>query len=66
MVTEHDSEFRPWPSEPDPIRVAALPLIEVVMEMAAHGSHERAAALREILAAVERIKHALVPLPRLN
>jgi hypothetical protein len=61
-----ETDFKPWPSEPDPIRVAAIPLIEVVMEMTAHGSAERQRALRELLAAVERIKQALVPLPRLN
>jgi hypothetical protein len=66
MTVEHDSGFQEWPSEPDPIRVAALPLIEIVMEMSSPGSPERARAMSELLAAIERLKRALKPAPRLN
>jgi hypothetical protein len=65
MVTERDSEFSPWPAEADPIRMAALPLIEVVMEMTAPDSSERQRAMDVVLQCVERIRAALHR-PRLN
>jgi hypothetical protein len=66
MTIEHDSEFGPWPAEADQVRVAALPLVEVVMEITAPGSPERKAAMGVVLESVERIKQALVSLPRLQ
>jgi hypothetical protein len=66
MTVEHDEGFEPWPAEVDQVRVAALPLVEVVMEMTAPGSRERALAMSVVLESVERIKQALVSLPRLQ
>ena len=31
MTVEHDFEFEPWPAEVDPIRLAALPLLEHIL-----------------------------------
>jgi hypothetical protein len=66
MVTERDSEFEPWPAEADPINAAICPLIAAVFELTAPDSPERARAMCEVLAAGERIKQALAPMPRLN
>jgi hypothetical protein len=65
MIQESDEGFESWPAEADPIRMAALPLVEVVMEMSAPDSSERAAAMGVVLAAVERIRAALYR-PRLH
>jgi hypothetical protein len=66
MVTEHDSEIQEWPGDADPIATAACPLISAVFELTEHRSRERAAALTEILTAVDRIRAALRPRPSLN
>jgi hypothetical protein len=66
MTIERDETDTEWPAEADPINAAICPLIEVVMEMTAPGSPERARAMGEVLAAGERVKRALVPLPRPN
>jgi hypothetical protein len=66
MTIERDEEFEPWPAEVDLIRMAALPLIEHIFAMTADGSAERSKAMDVALAAIERIKQALVPKPRLN
>jgi len=66
MATPVETEFEDWPAEPDLLRTAALPLIEVVMEMSAPGSAERSRAMDVVLAAIERIKQALESLPRLQ
>jgi hypothetical protein len=66
MTVEHDSGFQEWPSEPDPIRVAALPLLEHIFAVTADGSAERSKAMDVVLAAVERIRAALQPRPRLQ
>jgi hypothetical protein len=66
MVTEHDSEFEPWPAAADPIRMAALPLIEHIFAVTADGSAERSKAMDVVLAAIERIRDAMRVRPRLN
>jgi hypothetical protein len=66
MTVERDSEFEPWPAEADQINTAICPLIAAVFELTAPDSPERKAAMGEVLAAVERVKRALVPAPRLN
>jgi hypothetical protein len=67
MVAEFsETDELPEPEAGDAIRVAALPLIEFVMEMTTHRSHERRAALCEVLTAVEKVRAALQPKPRLN
>jgi hypothetical protein len=52
--------------EADPVRVAALPLIEHVLLVTADGSAERGKAMDVVLAAIERVRAALQPQPRLN
>ena len=66
MTVEHDSEFEPWPGEADPIRMAALPLIEHIFAVTADGSAERSKALDVVLTAAEKVRAALRPQPRLN
>ena len=66
MTVERDEGFEAWPAEADPINTAICPLIEVVMEMTARGSPERARAMGEVLAAGERVKRALAPKPTIN
>jgi hypothetical protein len=65
MTAECDEEID-WPAAPDQLRLAALPLIEVVMEMSADGSPERKVAMNEVLAAIDRIRAAMRVRPRLN
>ena len=52
--------------EADPIRAAACPLIECVLDLTADGSKERARAVGEVLEVVERIRAALAPRPTVN
>jgi hypothetical protein len=66
MVIERDEEFEPWPAEADPIALAICPLLTFVIEATAPESPERARAMSEVLAAVERLKRALMPAPKLN
>jgi len=66
MVTERDSEFEPWPGEPDPINTALMPLIEHIFAVTAAGSVERGKAMGEVLALLARIRAALRPKPRLQ
>ena len=66
MTTEHDIAFEDWPAEADLIRMAALPLIEHIFAVTAPDSVERSKAMDVVLTAIERIKQALVQLPRLN
>jgi hypothetical protein len=61
-----DRSFADWPSDGDPIRGAALPLIEAIFAVTRDGSSERAAALSELMSAVDRIRAALRPKSRLN
>jgi hypothetical protein len=62
-----DRTHEAWPdAEPDPIRTASLPLVEYVFAVTSDGSAERAAALSELMAAVDRIRVALRPKPRLQ
>jgi hypothetical protein len=64
---EHNSDFEEWPSaEADPIRTAALPLIEHIFAATADGSPERSKAMDVALAAIERIRGALAPKPTIN
>jgi hypothetical protein len=66
MIAEF-SETDELPAEVgDPIRGSVLPLIEVVMSLTAPDSRERKLAMNEVLAAVERVKRALRPLPQLH
>ena len=66
MTIERDVEFEDCPAAADLLRCAALPLIEHIFAVSADGSAERSKAVNEVLAAIERIKQALVPLPRLQ
>jgi hypothetical protein len=66
MTVPEQTDFEDWPAEADPINMAMCPLIEVVMGMTAPGSPERTRAMNEVLAAGERVKRALVPMPRLQ
>ena len=47
----------------DPIGAALPPLIEAIFGVTRDGSSERAAALSELMASVERIRLALRPKP---
>jgi hypothetical protein len=67
MTIERDVDFfEDWPAAADPIRGASLPLIEVIFAATHGGSPERAAAMGELMLAVDRIRAALRPQPRLN
>jgi hypothetical protein len=67
MVTEHDSEFEPWPAEVgDPVREAIGNLLVTIIENTAEGSPERAKAMSEALGAHDRIRDAMRVRPRLN
>jgi hypothetical protein len=61
-----DRSFEDWPGDGDPIRGAALPLIEAIFAVTRDGSSERAAALGELMSAVDRIRLALRPRPALQ
>jgi hypothetical protein len=65
MMIEHDEIDTEGP-EVDPIALAICPLLTFVIEATAPDSPERARAMGEVFAAGERVKRALVPLPRLN
>jgi hypothetical protein len=60
------SEFEDWPVEVDAIRMAVLPLIQYVFAVTADGSAERGKALDVVLTAVEKVRAALRPRPRLQ
>jgi hypothetical protein len=67
LVIERDEDSLERESpEADPIRTAAWPLIECVLELTADGSKERARAVSEVLELVERIRAALAPRPTLQ
>jgi hypothetical protein len=67
MTIEHDTEqFADWPAEADPIGGALLPLIEHIFAATHGGSPERAAAMGELMLAVNRIRAALRSKPRLQ
>ena len=66
MTIERDVEFKDWPAEADAIRGASLPLIEVIFAATHDGSPERAAAMGELMLAVDRIRVALRSKPRLQ
>jgi hypothetical protein len=67
MVTEHDSEFEPWPGEVnDPIRAAIGNLLVAIIESTNADSPERARAMNEALEAHGRIRDAMCVRPRLN
>jgi hypothetical protein len=63
MVTEQ-TDFEDWP-EADPIRMAALPLIQHIFAVTAPDSPARAAAMGEVLGAVVRIR-AVLARPTIN
>jgi hypothetical protein len=65
MVAEF-SQTDELPEAGDAIRGAILPLIEVIFAATHGGSPERAAAMGELMLAVDRIRAALRPQPRLN
>jgi hypothetical protein len=65
MVAEF-SETDELPEAGDPIRGASLPLIEAIFVATHDGSPERAVAMNELMLAVERIRAALRPKPRLQ
>jgi hypothetical protein len=52
--------------EVNPICGAILPLIEVIFAVTHGGSPERAAAMGELMLAVDRIRAAMQPKPRLQ
>jgi hypothetical protein len=66
MATPVETDFEDWPAAADPIRMAALPLIEHIFAVTSDGSAERSKAMDVALAAIERIKQALQSQPRLN
>ena len=67
MVTEHDSEFEPWPGEvSDQIRAAIGQLLAAVIESTNADSPERARAMNEALGVHERIRAAMQPQPTLQ
>jgi hypothetical protein len=66
MATPVETDFEDWPAEADLIRMAALPLIGHIFAVTADGSAERSKAMDVALAAIERIRAALQPKPRLN
>jgi hypothetical protein len=63
-----DRTFADWPGDGDgdPIRGAALPLIEAIFAATHDGSAERAAALSELMASIDRIRLALRPKPTMQ
>jgi hypothetical protein len=61
-----DRSFEDWPGDGDPIRGAALPLIEAIFAATHEGSPERAAAMCELMLSVDRIRAALRPKPTLQ
>jgi hypothetical protein len=65
MVAEF-SETDEVPEVGDPIRGAILPLIEAIFAATHDGSVQRAAAMGELMLAVDRIRAALRPKPRMN
>jgi hypothetical protein len=66
MTAPEQTDFEDWPAAADPIRMAALPLIEAIFAATHDGSPERAAAMGELMLAVDRIRVALRPKQRLN
>jgi hypothetical protein len=66
MTVPEQTDFEDWPAEADPIRGAILPLIEAIFVVTHDGSPERAAAMGELMLAVDRIRAALRSKPRLN
>jgi hypothetical protein len=66
MATPVETDFEDWPAEVDAIRLAVLPLIEHIFAVTADGSAERGKAMDVVLAAIERVRAALVPRPSLN
>jgi hypothetical protein len=66
MTAPEQTDFEDWPAEGDPICGAILPLIEAVFVATHDGSPERAAAMGELMLAVDRIRVALRPKPRLQ
>jgi hypothetical protein len=65
MVAEF-SETDEVPEAADPISGGVLPLIEAIFVATHDGSPERAAAMGELMLAVDRIRVALRPKPRLQ
>jgi hypothetical protein len=65
-MLEHDEADTKWPAVADPIREAITMVLLAIIEATTDGSSEREKALREALAAAERIRAAFVPSPRLN
>ena len=60
------SETDEVPEAGDPIRGTILPLIEAIFAATHDGDPQRAAAMGELMSAVDRIRLALRPKPRLN
>jgi hypothetical protein len=65
MVREHDTDFEPWPAEPDPVGAAISQLIACIFEAIPVDWAERKAALVTAIEAHTRIA-ALLGRPRLN
>jgi hypothetical protein len=65
-VTPVEADFEDWPAEVDGLRMSALPLIEHIFAVTADGSAERGKAMDVVLAAIERVRAALQPKPRLQ
>jgi hypothetical protein len=67
MVTERDTELEDWPpAEVDRINISLCPLIATVFDLTAPGSAERKAAMNEVLESAERVRRAIMPLPKLH
>jgi hypothetical protein len=59
MTAPEQTDYEDWPAAADPIRMAALPLIEHIFAATADGSAERSKAMDVALAAIDRIRAAL-------
>jgi hypothetical protein len=59
MTVPEQTDYEDWPAEADPIRMAALPLIEHIFAVTGDGSAERSRAMDVALAAIDRIRAAL-------
>jgi hypothetical protein len=66
MIAPDEADETEWPVEADPLAGSVLPMIEAIFTQTHDGSPERAAAMGELMSAVERIRAALKPKPRMN
>jgi hypothetical protein len=65
VTTERDDASDELP-EVDPLAGSILPMVESIFAATHEDSPERAAAMRELMSSVERIRSAMRPRSRLN